>query len=64
MLQPDDYLTDGVSLFRFECFLPEGEGVVLEDAWSERMWSVPMDEFTKMKLRNVRRPVSTEHLTA
>jgi len=54
-LEPGDYLTDRVHLFRLEVFLPKGEGLLLEDAWTGRVWFVSLPEFKLMKLRKVLR---------
>jgi hypothetical protein len=53
-LEHGDYLTNGASLFRFECWLPNKEGVVLEDASTDRVWSVSIKDFTEMKLKAVK----------
>jgi hypothetical protein len=53
-LAPGDYLTDGRNLFSFECWLPDKEGVVLEDASTERVWSVSIKDFAAMKLKAVK----------
>lgn len=52
-LDPGDYLTDGVNLFRFEGFLPKGEGAILEDARTERIWTMSLKDFARMKLNKV-----------
>jgi hypothetical protein len=53
-LESGDYLTNGIQLFRFEGYLPQGEGAILEDARSARVWSVPLSEFASMKLKAVK----------
>lgn len=53
-LEPGTYLTDGRNLFTFECWLPNKEGVVLEDASTERVWSVSLKDFAGMKLKAVK----------
>lgn len=40
-----DYITDGESLWRVEYYLPDEEGVCLEDARTTTTRQVPMKEF-------------------
>ena len=54
MLKPGDYLTDQTALFRFESWLPEGEGVVLEDCGVSRTLTLTIAEFAAMDLRAVK----------
>lgn len=50
-LEPGTYLRNNWSLFYFVDFLPNGEGVLLEDCWSNVVSTLSMKEFEAMKLR-------------
>jgi hypothetical protein len=54
-LRAGTYLQDGTNLYRFECFLPQGGGVLLEDCWSDTVISLSLKEFTNLRLRRVER---------
>lgn len=48
------YLQDGKHLYIFRCLLPQQEGVVLEDARTDRMFSISMKEYRKAGMKQVR----------